>query len=221
MQSIRDSLSVNSSPEGEPDALPGWKRALDVGLSLAAMPLLGACALGMATVMALVSPGPLLYRRERVGRGGRRFLCYRVRTMHVVTGRGVEGRRPAERFIPGGWFLRASGLDNLPRILNVLSGEMSLVGPHPCLPEEFAQLGSWRQARSRALPGVTGLWQVSSRNWSTLSDLARLDLHYIEHRSLGLDLKILARTVPAMLRQVRDAGGQRRALRKAASSAEV
>ncbi len=222
MESARDRLSAK--PTSETDGLPRWKRALDLALGLAAMPLLGVCALGIATVMALVSPGPLLYRQERVGRRGRRFMCYRFRTMHVVAGRRndeVLGRRPDERFIPGGWLLRATGLDELPQIFNVLRGEMSLVGPRPCLPGEFTQL-TWKQrSRCRVLPGITGLWQVSDRDGATFDDMIQVDLLYVETRSPGADLKILARTFPAVLRQLRNAGDRRRALRKTASSAEA
>ncbi len=224
MESVHDQPSTRPAFDPESPALPRWKRIVDIALSLAVMPLLAIASLGIATVMALVSPGPLLYRQERVGCRGRRFMCFRFRTMHVAAGRRndeVLGRRPDERFIPGGWLLRASGLDELPQILNVLRGEMSLVGPRPCLPGEFALLTARQQARCRVLPGITGLWQVADRERNAVGEMVRLDLFYIENRSPGLDLKILARTLPAVLRQLRDAGGRRRELRKTANSAQA
>jgi len=193
-------------------------------LSLAALPLLGVCALGVATVEALVAPGPLLYRQERVGRRGRRFMSYRFRTMQVAPSRGQparSARRPDGRFLPGGWLLRVSGLDELPQILNVLRGEMSLVGPRPLAPREYAQL-TWKQRmRCAAPPGMTGLWQVSDRAPDTLDAMLGVDLFYLEECSAGLDLDIIVRTIPAILRRVRGAGDVRRALRKSASAAQA
>ena len=107
------------------------------------------------------------------------------------------------RLIPLGWLLRATGLDELPQIVNVLYGEMSLVGPRPCVPYEYAKYLPWQRARCNALPGLTGLWQVSGKNRTTFDEMIRLDIRYSENLSWQQDLKIIAKTVPALLFQLR------------------
>jgi exopolysaccharide production protein ExoY len=203
--------------------LPSWKRAIDITFSLAAMPVLAFCTLLTATVMALVSPGPVLFRQERVGYRGRRFMCYKFRTMHVGADckihrehckQLIESNAPMvkmdargdSRLIPGSRLIRASGLDELPQIINVLRGEMSLVGPRPCMPYEYEKYLPWQRARCNAMPGLTGLWQVSGKNRTTFDEMIRLDIHYAENRSGWLDLKIMARTAPALFLQLRDTG---------------
>jgi hypothetical protein len=108
------------------------------------------------------------------------------------------------RLIPGGWWLRASGLDELPQLINVLRGEMSLVGPRPCLPFEYDKYLPWQKERFNALPGLTGLWQVSGKNKTTLDDMMHLDVHYTRNKSLWLDLEIILMTAPALIIQIRD-----------------
>lgn len=205
----------------EAPPLPYWKRAVDIVFSLAALPVLASSALLTATVMALVSPGPVFFRQERIGHRGRRFWCYKFLTMHV----GVDSKihenhcdelirsnapmmkldaRGDARIFPGGRLIRALGLDELPQIINVLRGEMSLVGPRPCLPSEFEKHLPEQRARFSAMPGLTGLWQVSGKNRTTFAEMIRLDIRYAETASLWLDLKIIALTIPALLRQQRD-----------------
>jgi lipopolysaccharide/colanic/teichoic acid biosynthesis glycosyltransferase len=219
---IRGQPPIGRTPEAETTGLPRWKRAIDIALSLAAMPLLAFCTLLTATVMALVSRGPVLFRQERVGYRGRRFMCYKFRTMQVGADSTIHREHCEQliqsnapmvkmdaqgdsRLIPGGRWIRSSGLDELPQILNVLRGEMSLVGPRPCVPYEYEKYLPWQRARFNAMPGLTGLWQVSGKNRTTFDEMIRLDLEYGGNRSLGLDLKIMAKTVPALLRQLRDA----------------
>jgi len=209
-------------------ALPGWKRSIDIAFSLAALPVLALAALFIATVMALAAPGPVLYRQERVGYRGRRILCYRFRTMRVAGDRRGDDSADAEtdartgaRLIPGGWLMRALHLDHLPQILNVLEGDMSAVGPRPCLPRGFTRLFPWQRARCNAMPGLTGLWQVSGRTSGNVDEMIRLDLQYIEKQSIGMDLKIIARTGPAVFRRLREADDNRRALQKSADSAQA
>ena len=209
-----------------PEGLPRWKRAVDIMLSLAAMPVLALSTLLSATVMALISPGPVLFRQERVGYRGRRFKCYKFRTMHAGADSTIHREhcdqlissnapmvkmdaREDSRLIPGGRLIRASGLDELPQIINVLRGEMSLVGPRPCVFYEYEKYLPWQRARFDAMPGLTGLWQVSGKNRTTFDEMIRLDLQYAEHRSLWLDLKIMAKTVPALLLQLRATGSRR------------
>jgi lipopolysaccharide/colanic/teichoic acid biosynthesis glycosyltransferase len=112
--------------------------------------------------------------------------------------------RGDSRLIPAAWLLRASGLDELPQLINVLRGEMSLVGPRPCLSAEFEQCVPWQRRRCDARPGLTGLWQVSGKNRTTFEQMIGLDIKYAHECSLWLDLKIIILTVPCLLVQVRD-----------------
>jgi exopolysaccharide production protein ExoY len=201
--------------------LPGWKRAIDIGCCLAALPVLALCTLVMTIIIRLTSPGPVLFRQQRVGYLGRRFVCYKFRTMKVSADTSVHQAYLAElmrsgkpmvkmdsrrdsRLIPGAWILRASGLDELPQIINVLRGEMSLVGPRPCLPYEYDGYLPWQRDRFRAAPGLTGLWQVSGKNRTTFDEMIQLDIRYAQEKSMWLDLKIMFLTLPALLTQISD-----------------
>jgi lipopolysaccharide/colanic/teichoic acid biosynthesis glycosyltransferase len=108
------------------------------------------------------------------------------------------------RIIPFGKFLRSSGLDELPQLINVLKGEMSLVGPRPCLPYEVEKYLPWQRERFDAAPGLTGLWQVSGKNRTTFTKMMQLDIEYARTRNLWLDLKIIFKTIPALMVQMRD-----------------
>jgi len=108
------------------------------------------------------------------------------------------------RLLPGAWLLRASGLDELPQLINVLRGEMSLVGPRPCIPSEFDQYLPWQLKRCDAMPGLTGLWQVSGKNRTTFEQMIRFDIQYARELSLWLDLKIIFMTLPSLLTQIHD-----------------
>lgn len=215
-------------------AIPRWKRVLDVTCCMFALLLLAPLLTIIAIVMKFASPGPLLFRQERVGHLGRRFMCFKFRTMKVGASTAsheahctdlINSNRPMvkmdrqgdPRLVPLGWIMRASGLDELPQIINVLRGDMSLVGPRPCLPFEYAQYQPWQRERFNTLPGLTGLWQVSGKNRTTFEQMIRLDIEYARTKSLALDLKIMARTVPALITQIRDT----RAGRQAAASAEA
>lgn len=211
---------TDAGQDHHPD-LPAWKRATDLLCCLLALPGLILLTLVMTILAKLVSPGPVLFRQERVGRWGERFRIYKFRTMHV-------GADPAShelhvrnlintnapmvkldahdqtRLIPGCWILRASGLDELPQIINVYRGEMSMVGPRPCLPAEYADYLPWQRKRCAALPGLTGLWQVSGKNRTTFEEMVRLDIRYAATTSPWLDARIILLTVPALLRQIQD-----------------
>jgi lipopolysaccharide/colanic/teichoic acid biosynthesis glycosyltransferase len=186
-----------------------------------ALPLLAACTLVMAIVMKLVSPGPVFFRQERVGFRGTRFKIYKFRSMHV----GADTKnhqayfkelvgtkapmvkldaRGDSRLIPGSWLLRASGLDELPQIINVLRGDMSFVGPRPCLPAEYDLYELEQRARFDTMPGLTGLWQVSGKNRTTFDEMIRLDIRYARTKNLWMDLRIIFMTVPALLIQIYD-----------------
>lgn len=220
--------STNTAPTGDLPSLgqdrgriPLWKRAIDVACCLAVLPFLAACTLLMALVMKLLSPGPVFFRQERVGYLGRRFKIYKFRTMKVdadtsghqayfkeLVGTNAPMQKldskGDQRLIPLGWLLRASGMDELPQLINVLVGDMSIVGPRPCLPPEYDLYLPWQRERFSTMPGLTGLWQVSGKNRTTFDEMIRLDIRYAKTKSLGLDLQIMFRTPIALVRQLRD-----------------
>ena len=198
--------------------VPRWKRILDVTCVLVTLPFwLPLIVLVMAWI-AIASRGPVFFRQERVGYRRRPFMIFKFRTMHVNADtqthaeyffRLMEEDCPMTkldaagdpRLIAGGCFLRASGLDELPQIFNVLRGEMSLVGPRPCLPHEFERYGAWQQERVNAPPGLTGFWQVNGKNKTTFSEMIAMDIFYARNMSPGLDLRIILKTIPALVEQ--------------------
>ncbi len=201
---------------------PRWKRVLDIVCILLASPLLIPLSLFLALVIKLISPGPALFKQERIGFRGRRFVCLKFRTMVVNADTRVHethlqhlmmSGRPMEkleiggdaRIIRGARTLRMMGLDELPQVLNILRGEMSLVGPRPCLPYEYEHYEPRHRHRFDTLPGLTGLWQVNGKNRTTFEEMMALDLHYVDHASPLLDLKIIASTVPAIAAQTWEA----------------
>jgi exopolysaccharide biosynthesis polyprenyl glycosylphosphotransferase len=166
----------------------------------------------IAIAIKLDSPGPVFYRQERVGKDGARFGMLKFRSMRQDADRLLEALRQKNeatgplfkmrddpRVTRVGRILRRLSLDELPQLFNVLRGEMSLVGPRPPIPSEVAEYEEWQFGRLRAVPGITGLWQVSGRSDVPFHDMVRLDLHYIRNWSLALDLAILLRTIPAVL----------------------
>ena len=172
----------------------------------------------IALWVAVTSPGPIFYRQPRIGFKGRRFMLIKFRTMKVNAETHIHeaylehliiSDRPMikldatgdPRLIPGGKFLRATGLDELPQIFNVLKGEMSLVGPRPCTVGEFERYAPEQRARVNAVPGLTGLWQVNGKNRTTFRQMIEMDIFYSRNISLSLDLKIILRTPPAILGQ--------------------
>jgi lipopolysaccharide/colanic/teichoic acid biosynthesis glycosyltransferase len=212
--------------------MPLSKRALDLAFCLAALPILAVATLLMTIVMKIASPGPVFFLQERIGYRGRRFKIYKFRTMVAGANTGVHqayfsqlmgssapmikmDSQGDSRLIPGGWILRASGLDELPQIINVLRGEMSLVGPRPCLPYEYEGYLPWQRRRFSATPGLTGLWQVSGKNRTTFDEMIRLDIQYAEGHSFWLDVQIVFRTFPALLQQVGDTRRRRQTLAQA------
>ncbi len=188
------------------------KRAMDLLLGslflILAAPLLGIIALAIK----LDSPGPVLFKQTRVGKRGREFTCWKFRSMRegaeaeqdnlidLNEARGPLFKiRDDPRMTRVGRFLRRTSLDELPQIYNVLRGEMSLVGPRPPLPSEVAQYQEWHKQRLEAPPGMTGLPQVSGRSELTFDETCLLDIFYIENYSPMLDLRILLKTIPAVI----------------------
>lgn len=188
------------------------KRTLDlvvgVALGLVALPVMAA-----ATVAVRVdSPGPVLFRQRRVGKDGEEFTLYKFRTMvddaddllrdveHLnEVGHGFFKVREDPRVTSAGAVLRKWSIDELPQLYNVLRGDMSMVGPRPPLPTEVEDYEPWQLRRLRVRPGITGVWQVSGRSTVPFEEAVRMDLFYIQNWSLGFDLYLLAKTVPAVL----------------------
>jgi lipopolysaccharide/colanic/teichoic acid biosynthesis glycosyltransferase len=190
------------------------KRALDVGGALVLGVLTAPVMVAIAVAIRLASPGPALFRQERVGEGGRPFALLKFRTMVVgaeamtaeLMGRSRDpdwlliDRDP--RVFAVGRFLRLTSIDELPQLWNVLRGEMSLVGPRPLTPCDDRRVPEWARARSKAKPGLTGPWQVAGRTDVPFDEMVELDCLYVASSwSLRRDLGLIARTVPAVLLQ--------------------
>jgi len=201
--------------------IPVWKRTLDITCIVLALPVLAPVMAMIAMIIWFASPGPILYLNERVGYRGRRFICFKFRTMKANADSGIHKKHLDDlmrsnapmvkmdakgdpRLIPFGALLRATGLDELPQLLNVLGGQMSIVGPRPCLPYEYDNYVPAHKRRFNSLPGLTGLWQVSGKNKTTFSEMIALDIQYSETKSLGMDMKIMFRTFPALLGQLQE-----------------
>jgi exopolysaccharide biosynthesis polyprenyl glycosylphosphotransferase len=200
------------------------KRFSDLLIATGALLILSPLWIIIALLIKLDSKGPVFYKQERVGMDGRIFLFYKFRSMRVGSD-DAPHREYQKRFIAGspeanlgdrdqpvyklaadarvtrvGHMLRRLSLDELPQLLNVLRGDMSVVGPRPPIPYEVEAYDLWHRKRLDMKPGLTGLWQVSGRNRLPFDEMVRLDLYYIENWSLLLDLKIILRTLPVMLR---------------------
>jgi len=201
-----------------------WKRVLDLGLLLILLPGLVLVGGVVALIVKLGSPGPVFFRQKRVGYQGKEFVCLKFRTMHVNaetdshrqhTRELIKSQTPMmkldqkrdPRVVPFGRILRACGLDELPQLINVLRGEMSLVGPRPCIRYECEAYEPWHWQRFEAAPGLTGLWQVSGKNRTTFEQMVQLDIEYARRQSFWLDVQIIAKTLPAMWRQYSDLQG--------------
>ena len=177
------------------------RRAVDIVVSALALALSSPLLLGAMLAIRVESPGPVIYRQRRAGRGGKPFDVLKLRTMvdgaeHIGAGLAVNAND--SRITRVGAFLRRSSLDELPNLLNVLRGEMTLIGPRPTLPAQVEQYTGRQRGRLAVKPGITGWAQVNGRASLPWSERIELDLYYVEHRSLSLDLRILLRT-PAMV----------------------
>ena len=209
--------------------LKGWqlllKRVVDFTGSAIGLVLTAPLFAVIAAAIKLDSPGPVLFRQERIGTGGRRFRVWKFRTMRngapddahrelirkmfngqeAAAGHGNGNGKPVYKLVNDdrvtrvGRWLRRTSLDEVPQLVNVLRGEMSLVGPRPPLLYETDAYDHWQFDRLKVLPGITGLWQVSGRNLLTYRQMCELDLEYVRRWSLWLDLKILVKTIPAVV----------------------
>jgi lipopolysaccharide/colanic/teichoic acid biosynthesis glycosyltransferase len=194
---------------------------MDIALSLSMIIIIAPLLLLLWCLVRMTSTGPALFRQERLGRNSKPFTMLKLRTMYIDNDdrihrdyianmlsaeAGAEGKDGLfkldgdPRVTPLGVWLRRTSLDELPQLINVLRGEMSLVGPRPVLPWEAPLFGERYQPRFAVKPGITGLWQVSGRSRLSMRSALELDVEYANHRSFTLDLMILIRTVPAVLR---------------------
>jgi lipopolysaccharide/colanic/teichoic acid biosynthesis glycosyltransferase len=223
-----DALSIEGAHEWASDTncareadfrIPLWKRIFDLTAILVTLP----CWLPLMALVAgwvkIVSPGPAIFRQERIGYRRRQFMILKFRSMKPNAETAVHEQyldelirtnRPMakldadgdRRLIPGGGLLRASGLDELPQLLNVIFGDMTLVGPRPCTPFEFDRYTMRQKERVNAPPGLTGYWQVHGKNKTTFRRMIAMDLIYAKKMSPWLDLQIVAMTLPTVFKQV-------------------
>jgi exopolysaccharide production protein ExoY len=170
----------------------------------------------LAVALKLFDPGPVLFRHRRIGKNGQYFYCYKLRTMVIDSDERLQAllqNDPAARaewmrdqklandprITPLGRFLRNSSLDELPQFINILKGEMSLVGPRPIVDAEVSRYGRYFSHYMQSRPGLTGLWQVSGRSNTTYRRRVAMDVYYARRRSLGMNARIALKTVPAVL----------------------
>lgn len=210
----------------ETNPLPLWKRVLDIACLVFMAPALIPVMLAIALGIRLSSPGPIFFRQERIGLRGRPFTLFKFRTMEQCAETKSHQEYLAtlihsdvpmakmdandKRVSRIGAMLRASGLDELPQIFNILRGEMSLVGPRPCIRYEFEHYSPEHRQRLNAVPGLTGLWQVSGKNRTTFPEMVALDVRYAKNLSLAQDISILFRTFPVVIQQTREAWERKR-----------
>jgi len=178
------------------------RRAIDIAVSSLALLVSAPVLVLAALAIRLESRGPVIYSQRRAGLHGREFDVIKLRTMvdgaeHIGAGLAIDADDP--RITRVGAFLRRTSLDELPNLLNVLRGEMSMIGPRPTLPAQVAQYTPRQRGRLQIKPGITGWAQVNGRASLPWDERIELDLHYIDHRSLSFDLKILWRTVAMVL----------------------
>jgi exopolysaccharide biosynthesis polyprenyl glycosylphosphotransferase len=210
--------------DGGPQLSLFIKRAFDLVVSVSLLVALFPLFLFISLMIKVFSPGPVMFKQVRAGRFGREFTMCKFRTMklqtddsihreyatRLITGEDLEySDRRSEtkvfkmtrdpRVTPFGWVLRRTSLDELPQLLNVVAGDMSIVGPRPPIFYELNHYKEWHRKRLRVKPGLTGLWQVSGRSSVPFDEMVLLDLYYIDHWSLKTDLEILFRTIPAVL----------------------
>jgi len=213
-----EEVDGNAHITAHSSSLDSWpvfvKRILDIAVSFALLVILAPILAAVALIVKLTSPGPILFKQERVGRNKRRFLIYKFRTMVPNAEKllpALEVRNEASgpvfkikndpRMTPIGKVLRRTSLDELPQLFNVLKGDMSLVGPRPLPLRDYEGFNEdWQRRRFSVRPGITCLWQVNGRSNVAFDHWMRLDLQYLDEWSIWLDMKILAQTIPAVMK---------------------
>ena len=196
----------------------GIKRIFDLVITFVMIVILSPLLLLISLLVKVSSPGPVLFTQVRIGRYGKPFKFYKFRSMKVIFGEDEERRQKMIEFMKNnksigtdtkiinerrvtwvGKLIRKTSLDELPQLINVLKGEMSLVGPRPCLPYEYDHYDEWQKRRLSAIPGCTGVWQICGRSSVSFKDSIVLDLYYINNMSPWFDLQLIFKTIPAML----------------------
>ncbi|MCU0332186.1 MAG: sugar transferase [Ignavibacteriaceae bacterium] len=193
------------------------KRVMDIFLSVVALIFIAPLMIFIAALIKLSSPGPIFFKQKRVGFYGREFEIYKFRSMKVIEGEDEERKLQMLKFLKDksgkiktkvvndsritwiGKIIRKTSLDELPQLLNVIKGDMSLVGPRPCLPYEYEHYPEWQKRRVNVLPGCTGVWQVWGRSTTSYKDSVILDLYYINNMSPWFDLQLLFQTIPVLI----------------------
>lgn len=196
------------------------KRTIDIVGSIFSILVFAIPFIIISLIIKLTSKGPVLYSQIRIGKNGKPFKFYKFRSMYIDSDKDKNREHQIIEFIKGntvnsktintkivnesnitsiGKILRRTSVDELPQVICVLKGDMSLVGPRPCLPYEFKAYGEWQKRRLSVLPGCTGLWQVSSRSEGGYDDMVLLDLYYIDNISPWFDLQLILKTIPVML----------------------
>jgi undecaprenyl-phosphate galactose phosphotransferase len=193
-----------------------FKRVFDFTIALSLIFFLSPLLIVIALLVKLSSPGPILFKSLAIGKGGRKFMFFKFRSMHVNAGEDEERKKLMLQFMKEdensngrkiinqkrvtwiGQVLRKTSLDELPQLFNVIKGDMSLVGPRPCLPYEYAHYDEWHKRRVSVLPGCTGVWQVWGRSAVSFRESIVLDLYYINNMSPWLDLQLILQTIPAV-----------------------
>lgn len=206
-------------------SLPIWKRTIDLCGASVGLFVLSPLLILLTLYIKLVSPGPALFRQSRIGLARREFEFLKFRTMHCNSAttehsdhlrsliRSDEPMKKLDRddprIIRGGRILRKLSVDELPQLINVLRGEMTLVGPRPCIPYEAEAFLQWHAGRFSLVPGLTGLWQVSGKNRLSFQQMIRLDIEYQHRLSLWFDLWIIVRTFPTLVVLAMEGAGNR------------
>jgi lipopolysaccharide/colanic/teichoic acid biosynthesis glycosyltransferase len=197
------------------DLYPAIKRWLDVVIASIMFIVLAPVMAAVALAIRLDSPGPIIFRQTRVGKNHRPFTFYKFRSMYhkadvsvhqafvcgLINGQQSKTYKMTgdKRITRVGAFIRKTSLDELPQLINILNGDMTLVGPRPPIPYEVAAYQEWHHRRLAVTPGLTGLWQVRGRSLVSFDDMVKMDIDYVRQRSLALDLILLIQTIPVVL----------------------
>ncbi|HQI39732.1 MAG: hypothetical protein B6D44_12555 [Ignavibacteriales bacterium UTCHB2] len=210
---------IDVSPQYNDSFTIGLKRISDVVIASFAILFLSPVMAFIATMVKFSSPGPILFKQKRIGKDGKEFNFYKFRSMKQLKGEDEERKKMMIEFMKNsanqngsdtkiinesrvtwiGKIIRKTSLDELPQLFNVIKGDMSLVGPRPCLPYEFENYDEWQKRRVSVIPGCTGVWQVWGRSIVTFQESIVLDLYYINNMSPWLDIQLMFQTVPVML----------------------
>jgi undecaprenyl-phosphate galactose phosphotransferase len=209
---------IDVNPKYNDGLTLGLKRVSDIFLSCFALVLLSPFLTLIALIIKITSPGPVLFKQARIGQSGKAFMFYKFRSMKPLTGEDEDRKEMMINFMKNGdagvndtkiinenrvtWIgkiIRKTSLDELPQLFNVIKGDMSLVGPRPCLPYEFENYDEWQKRRVSVIPGCTGVWQVWGRSAVSFKESIVLDLYYINNMSPWLDMQLILQTIPVML----------------------